>query len=199
MSTYTALNFSALPMLTNKPRQVVKSRNLQDKLSWNENALEVLIEFSGFQPLQVNQALELEKAEALLSATRARYACVVNDAQEFVGILPKQELYGRAAINLARDLNLPHKKISIDYLMIPLARLPIVSKQQLAASRIGDVVATLHRSGHDYLLVQDNGDIVGLIPALHIVEKTGESVQIPHHANSFVEIMQAVRHRETIE
>ncbi len=199
MSSYTALSFSALPIVKNKSAKHAGPQFLQRKLSWNESALNVLIDFSFQRPLEINQTLELDRAEALLEATKARYACVMNSDNELVGILPKQELHGRTAINMARDLRIPHGDVSIDYLMIPIAKLPLVSRQQLQQAKIGDVVATLHRSGQDYLLVHDDNEIIGIVPALRIVELTGESVQIPHHANSFVEIMNAVRHRDAIE
>ncbi|EGN75764.1 hypothetical protein A28LD_0811 [Idiomarina sp. A28L] len=199
MSTYTALSFTALPIIKSSGSKPTVKSFTENKLSWNENSLHALIDFSSQRPLQMSEAVELEHAEELMDASNARYACVLNRGGELVGILPKQEFHGRLAINKARDLRIPHGQLTIDYIMIPIAKLPLVSRQQLQHAKIGDVVATLHRSGQDYLLVHEEGEIIGVVPALRIVELTGESVQIRHHANSFAEIMNAVRHRDAIE
>lgn len=199
MPTYNALSFTAMPVIKNLVKKNIERYSKPQKLSWNASALEVLVDFRSVKTLEIHESVELARAEDLIDVAKVRYANVVNGDGELVGILPKQELHGRTAINKAAELRVPHANLTIDYLMVPVAKLPIVSRKQLINAKIGDVVATLHRSAQDYLLVHQEGEIIGVVPSLRIVELTGESVQVRQHASSFVDIMNAVRHREMVD
>lgn len=195
MNRYTSLSWSAVsdhaplcaPHITN------------EKLSWNEPALKVLDDFTSEAPLQLKTSTELGEARQLMLSKQQRYACVLDNQNELVGILAARELRGRRAGQLAHELRVAFNEVPVRYLMKGIANLPVVSQQQLSYAQIGDAVATLQKSGKDFLLVQRDGQVQGLVSSLGITEKTGESVHVYHHASSFAEILHAVKHSEEIE
>lgn len=195
MSHYTSLCWSAV-----QDRMPVRAvAQSQRQLSWNESALEVLEDFTLHTPLHVHTSTGLKYADAVMDGAASRYACVLDHNEELVGVVAMRDLHGRQAVRLARELEVPHDEISVEYLMKPVAQLPLVTRKQLESALIGDVVATMQKSGKDFLLVHEKGRIVGLISSLGIVERTGESVQVRHHAESFAEILHAIKHMDDVE
>ncbi|RUO31447.1 hypothetical protein CWE12_00125 [Aliidiomarina sedimenti] len=194
MSHYTSLSWAAMPA-----QLPLAKLNARTKLSWNEPARMVLDNFSDQDPLHVHTSTKLKHADAIMDGAGARYICVFDHQQRLTGVLALRDLHGRQAVRLAKELSIAHDDLSVDYLMKPISQLPLITYQQLERARIGDVVATLQKSGQDFLLVQEEGQIVGLVSSLNIVERTGESVQVRHHVESFVDILHAIKHSDDIE
>lgn len=195
MSQYTSLSWSAVHDQVKIGRPYPNAR----KLSWNDPALLVLDDFTQHAPLHIKADIELAEVDALLETSQLRYACVLNRQDELVGVIAARDLHGRRAVQIAHELQLPWSEVAASYIMKPVSSLPLITREQLKQAVIGDAVATLQRSGKDFLLVHHDGDIQGVVAALGIVEKTGESVNVQHHASSFVEIMHAVKHCEEVE
>ncbi|MGX5913786.1 hypothetical protein ACR0ST_03545 [Aliidiomarina sp. Khilg15.8] len=195
MSQYTSLSWSAVHGQLKLGQQRPQPR----KLSWNDSAILVLDDFTQQAPLNLRTDTELAEVDALLNSSQQRYACVLDRQDELVGIIAARDLHGRRAVQLAHELQLGWGEVTASYLMKPVASLPLITRDQLKQAVIGDAVATLQKSGKDFLLVHQDGDIQGLVAALGIVEKTGESVNVQHHASSFVEIMHAIKHCEEVE
>lgn len=194
MSHYNSLSWAQGPL-----DYRFDTQSMHGLLSWNEPALAVLDDFSRSTPLHVHQSTKLKHADAIMNGADARYVCVFDHDDRLTGVLALRDLHGRKAVKLAKELNLAHDDISVDYLMKPVGSLPLITLQQLERACIGDVVATLQKSGHDFLLVQQAGHIVGLVSSLRIVERTGESVQVRHHADSFIDILHAIKHSDDID
>lgn len=200
MSQYTSLNWSAAyqssPQVTLPLNTKITAQSLA---KWSDPAVLVADSLLTKLPVQVHTSTLLKHADAIMDGTHSRYALVLNHQDELVGVLALRDLHGRKAVQKARDLNLAHDDLSVDYLMTPIQRLPVISQAQLQQAQIGDIVATLQSSGHDFILVQEAGKLVALIASLNIVERTGESVQVRHHADSFAELLYVLKHHEDVE
>ncbi|EKE87053.1 CBS domain-containing protein [Idiomarina xiamenensis] len=192
MTQYTSLSWSAV----NDHAVISGSDNVVEKLSWNESAINVLDDFTLKAPLHVHTNTEVSQADAILDAAGSRYACVLDSEGELVGMLSLRDLHGRRAVQIAQQIQVPYKEVPVSYLMKAVASLPLITRKQLQDARIGDAVATLQKSGKDFLLVHEAGHIQGVISSLGIAERTGESVNVYHHASSFAEILHAVKHTE---
>jgi signal-transduction protein with cAMP-binding, CBS, and nucleotidyltransferase domain len=195
MSQYTSLSWSAV----HGQLKMGRHDSATHKLNWNDSALLVLDDFTKHAPLHIQTDTELAAVDALLSSSPLRYACVLNRQDELVGVVAARDLHGRRSVQIAHELQLPWGEVAVSYLMKPVASLPLITRDQLKQAAIGDAVATLQKSGKDFLLVHQHGDIQGVVAALGIVEKTGESVNVQHHASSFAEIMHAVKHCEEVD
>ena len=186
----TAVDTAVVPVLKKAPSEL---------LSWHDNAVLVANSLLEHAPIHVHTSTKLKHVDAILDGAGQRFALVLDASDRFVGIVAARDLFGRKSIKAAHDLGVAHGELNVEHLMQPLQQLPIITMGQLQRSRIGDVVATLQKSGRDFLLVQQEGQWVALVASLTIVERTGESVQIHHHASSFAEIMYAVQHADDLE
>lgn len=185
-----AVNAAAIPAFK-KP--------LSEPLSWHENATLVADSLLEHPPIHVHTSTKLKHVDAILDGSEQRFALVLDANDRLAGIVTGRDLFGRKSVQKAQELSTKHGELAVQHLMQPIERLPLISLNQLEQSRIGDVVATLQKSGRDFLLVEQNAELVALVAALTIVERTGESVQIHHHASSFAEIIHAVQHADDLE
>ncbi|WP_113907383.1 hypothetical protein [Aliidiomarina celeris] len=167
--------------------------------SFSDPANVVLENITFKDALFVKRHLKLPELDALLSAAQRRHALVMDRNGEVLGIVNKHSLYNGKTVRLAKELGVAHNELEAEQLMIPLARLPSVSKKALEQAKIGDIALTLQRCNSDFIGVTENDEWVGFIAALTIAEKTGESIHISLIGQSFAEIVHAVRHPEALE
>lgn len=200
MSQFTSLNWSAAYQSSAQVVPILNTKVTGQALAkWSDPAVLVADSLLTNLPVQVHTSTLLKHADAIMDGTQSRYALVLNQQDELVGVLALRDLYGRKAVQKARDLNLTHDELSVEYLMIPIQRLPVISQKQLDQAQIGDIVATLQSSGYDFILVQEAGALVALIASLNIAERTGESVQVRHHADSFAELVYILAQHGEVE
>lgn len=166
---------------------------------WQDPASLVADSLTEHPPVHVHTSTQLQHLDTILRGAGQRYALVLDAQDCLVGVITGRDVLGRKSVQKAHELGVSPGELTVDYLMHPITRLPRITQSQLANSRIGDMVATLQKSGHDFLLVQHRGEFVALVAALNIVERTGESVQIQHHAHSFADLMYAIQHGDDLE
>jgi CBS domain-containing protein len=167
-----------------------------EKLSWNDAALQVFDDFQRHDPIMVSPNSTLAATEKLLTSSGQRYACVTNAQHKIIGIVALREFYGRRAMQLGLQAQIPRQDVAVKDLMTPLMQLPQVEYRQLLSARIGDAAATLKMKGHDFIVIKTGDVIRGVVSSLRIAQRTGESVNIYHSASTFAEIMTAVSHKE---
>ncbi len=131
MSNYTSLRLSA----TQAPLSYGVKAEDTEKLNWNEPATLVIDDFTKVNPLHVHTSTMLKFADAIMDGAGVRYTCVLNAADTLVGILTQRDLHGRKSVRAAHELQVPHDELHVEYLMKPLANLPVVTRKQLDHAR----------------------------------------------------------------
>lgn len=169
------------------------------KVSWYEPAKAVFDDFKEHEPIIVDASDTLAKTESLLNHSGQRYACVSNSRGNICGLVALREFYGRRAMQLALQAQVPRGEVCVSELMVSLAQLPQIELRLLSQARIGDAAATLKTRGYDFLAIKEGEILRGVISSLRIAEVTGESVNVYHSASTFAEIMTAVSHGELID
>ncbi|PYE31800.1 CBS domain protein [Idiomarina fontislapidosi] len=161
---------------------------------WHANALHVFDDFERHDPLLLRATTSLDRAEQLMHSAKVRYACVVNNNEQIIGLVALREFHSRHAMQVSQSTQLPWAELTVGDLMRKLDELPQAEYKQLQKARIGDAAATLKSAGRDFLLVFESGSIRGVVSSLRIAQVTGESVNIYHSASTFAEIISAVNH-----
>lgn len=196
MSTYHSLTLKQGAV--SQPALVLPASHTEH-LQLHDSALFVIEPVHSGDAIVVHRHLPLRKLEAVLTAAQRRHALVVDNSGQLLGIINKHDLYNGRAVRIARDSRVAHDALEAEQLMTAAEALPSVQRKALERARIGDVALTLQRSHADFVWVMEQGKIVGLLSALTIVERTGESVRMGIMANSFAEIVHAVRHPEQVD
>ena len=192
--------FKAIPSDHMSPE--LGTENTQQEFShasWHAPATAVFDDFRQHEPVIVDADTSLAKTESLLHKSGQRYACVGNTKGNIIGSVALREFYGRRAMQLALQAQIPRAEVSVSALMVNLAQLPQIEYRLLNQARIGDAAATLKTRGYDFLVIKEGEILRGVISSLRIAEVTGESVNIYHSASTFAEIMTAVSHGELMD
>lgn len=192
MSEFHALRWSKpthesfLPIKPNQPAVV--------RVDWHQPASLVVDDLQQDGVLRVNKATLLAEVESLMHVSDKRYAVVIDDHQQVVGLLQARELHGRHTGAVSQLLQLGWDELSAGYVMQVADRQPVITEQQLAHARIGDIAATMQAAGRDFIWVSKGAAITGVISALNIIACTGESVRLYPKADTFAEVFQALKH-----
>ncbi len=166
------------------------------QLDWHAPALEVVEDFTRNPPLVIKGSARLPDVEQCFDRSAARYACVVDESATVTGVLMARDLHSRHSGSLCSLLQLPWSQIEARFLMQPLNRMPMLTRNQLDHARIGDICATMQTAGRDFVMVTENDTVMGCIASLKILERTGESVRLYPKATSFADVFNALKHPE---
>lgn len=171
----------------------------QPLISWHDSAMHVVDDFTKISPLEIRESTQVSDAEQKLRNANRRYACIKNQSDEMTGLLALRELHGRKATQLSTVKQVGWRELTVKELMLPLIALPQIKLEDLKKAKIGDAAATLKASGRDFLLVINDGEVIGVVSSLRIAELTGESVNVYHLPSTFAEIISAINHHEVID
>ncbi|MFC0444856.1 hypothetical protein ACFOD1_10545 [Pseudidiomarina halophila] len=193
MSEFHTLAWKNTPANLRLPEPVTVTTG---KLDWHAPASAVLEDFSRNPPLVLKGSLRLPEVEEAFDGGSARYACVIDNDGAIAGVLMARELHSRYSGSLCSLLQLPWSQIEARFLMQPLNRMPMLTLAQVQRAKIGDIAATMQAASRDFVMVTNDGEIIGWIAALKIMERTGESVRLYPKATTFAEVFSALRHPE---
>lgn len=195
MATFHALDWHHAEAGVSVPTTPVKTA---PQLNWHHAATAALEHFQQ-QALVLSESTRLPEAEERINQTGHRYVGILDAEKNLSGILLARELHSRHTGALSSALQLPWRQIEVRHVMVPITQLPVIERRQLATARIGDIAATMQAAAKDFVLVEDEGQLVGFIASLRILELTGESVRLYPRANTFAEVFTALKHPEITE
>lgn len=194
-STYHAIALQQTPRFISSPARSLKPL----KLDWHAPAYTVFDSLDSPRTITLNSRTRLTDAERLLRNANCRYAWVTDSRQQLLGVVALADLSGGRAIKVANDLRLAHDDIEVLELITAIESLPQVSQESFLQAMIGDVAVTMQQAGASFLTVASHDGIVGLVSALTIAEKTGESVRFAPMATSFARLVNLKNHVDAVE
>ncbi|MCL4409802.1 CBS domain-containing protein [Aliidiomarina haloalkalitolerans] len=195
MSTYHALALKTTPRFISSTEKVLTAV----QLDWHAPAYTVFDSLESPRSLILDSTTSLADAERLMRKAHCRYAWVTDSHQQLLGVVALADLSSGRAIKLAKDLRLAHDDIEVFELMTAVEELPQVSQQSFLQAMIGDVAVTMQQAGTSFLTIANDEGIVGIVSALTIAEKTGESVRFAPMATSFARLVNLKHHSDAIE
>lgn len=195
MATFHALDWHHAQAGVRLPENPLKPTQ---RLNWHHAASAALEHFQK-QSLVLSESTRLPDAEARINQNGNRYVCILDAQRNLSGMLLARELHSRHTGALSSALQLPWSQIEVRHVMVPITQLPVIERAQLEHARIGDIAATMQAATRDFVLVEDQGHLIGFIASLHILELTGESVRLYPRATTFAEVFTALKHPEITE
>lgn len=127
-----------------------------------------------------------------------RMAFVTGVGGTLTGLVTADDLQGEGPMLRAAADHVSVEELTLDQVMTPLARWPVVDAWQIEHSRLGNVAATMRRHGLRYLLVVERQDrsvqIRGVFSARRLELALGIDLGAALHSRSFAEIEAALAH-----
>jgi len=124
-----------------------------------------------------------------------RLMLVIDSQESFKGVISLADLSSVKVMQSRAGTGLGVNELTIAELMTPRDALHAIDIQKVHRSSIGDIVATMRAFGDQHLLVLDSrhSRIRGIVSTTDISRRLHVSVDISERANSFSDIVRAVR------
>jgi len=158
-------------------------------------ALEVMTDFSATRPLMVEQNTGILAAKELMQKIHVRLMLVIDSQESFRGVISLSDLSSVKVMQSRAGTGLSVNELTVAEVMTPRDALHAIDIQKIHRSNIGDIVATMRAFGDQHLLVLDSRRslIRGIISTTDISRRLHVPVDISERANSFSDIVRAVR------
>lgn len=161
-------------------------------------ALAVLTDLTEVRAAIVHPAATLVEAERIMIQQAVRLLFVVRQMPAVDGIVTLNDLHGEKPVRVLQERRVRREELLVQDVMSPLSALDAIDFASFVGARVGDVVASLLKFGHRYLIVVEASAsdpvtrIRGLVSQSQVEKQLGESLQTVEVASSFAEIHRAL-------
>lgn len=161
-------------------------------------ALEVMTDFSQTHPVTITQDARLFAANEAMIAHRVRLLFVTGEDGMLLGIVSTQDTLGERPMQLRHQGKGNVFDLTVGDLMHPLTQLGVLDLADVRHANVGDLVATIKRTGRQHVLVRTQGgpnqppEICGMFSARQIGRQLGMEVETFETAQTFAQVEAAL-------
>lgn len=172
---------------------------------WHENtvtldspALEVMTDLCKVKAATISPSAPLQYAEQMMVFQGVRMLFVVTEVPAFEGLVTHTDLHGDKQLRAVHDRKVIYDELCVADVMTELTHIDTIALADLRTAVVGNLVATLKRSGRNHLLVLQAADqgtpsrVRGVISRSQIERQLGSAIDITPIASSFSEIERAL-------
>lgn len=189
MNAYKILNTRTLGDVTG-----IDHPDHVETLTENSPALLALTDFREQQPRLLEQSTPVQEAIELMKRSHEKLKLVIGGDESFRGVISLADLLSVKVMRTSQATGLARTELAVADVMTPRSALRAVDYSELAAARVGDLLATMQNYGDRYLLVIDDerGSLRGVIASSDIARGLHIPLRISERANTFSDIYQAI-------
>lgn len=163
-------------------------------------AIEVMTDLRRIAAVTIGRFAFINEANQTMIAHGVRSLFVVDDLQRIEGIVTATDVLGGKPVQITQQRGIRHDEVIVRDIMTPVDRLEVIDLGDVLKANVGDVVATLKRSGRQHALVVDQsfdsaaerGQMVrGIFSLTQIARQLGITPQTPEIGGTFAEIAEA--------
>lgn len=156
-------------------------------------AAALITDFKQKRPAMLEQDLSIDEAIKFMRKSHVRSVIVIDDAENFMGLVTFADLESRKVLSRADQMGLKRTELSIRDLMTPKDKLFGIRLRDVADACVGDMLKTLQHLGKPHVLLTDErGDIAGVVSASDVTRKLNIDINITEKVTSFAEIYSVV-------
>lgn len=171
-----------------------------DELAWPEerqdlslksSALYFFTDFLVSTPLVIDSNVTALEAKKLMQKTHVRLKLVINESNEFIGIISAEDLIDRKIVQKVSE-GVKRHEIALTEFLTSKKDLKALDYQEVSKASIADVISVLKNSGEQHCLVIDREThkIRGVFSASDISRKLHLPIDI-HDRSSFYKVFAA--------
>ena len=168
----------------------------QDKqLTLDSPAREVFTDFRQDSPLMLEQSTTVNAAIDMMHRSHVKQKLVIDANESFRGVITLADLMSVKVAQASEATGLQRDDLTIADVMTRRSRLQAIDVKSVRTAKIGDILATLESLGDQHVLVIDREteSVRGIISATDIARALHDPIKINKRANSFAEIVNAIR------
>ncbi len=160
-------------------------------------AHDLMTDFMVVPPATIEAAATIHEANQFMIRRSVRSLLVTDPGRRLVGIITAKDVLGERPVTVALERKIAHAEVLVRDVMTPAERLDALRIEDVAAARVGHVVATLAHSGRQHALVVQSGPdgniVRGIFSLTHIAAALGIELEVPEIASTFAEVEAALR------
>jgi len=166
-----------------------------EQLTLDSPAKEVLTDFRLRTPLMIEQSTPINDAIEMMNRSHVKQKLVIDAAESFCGVITLADLMSVKVARASEATGLTRKDLTVANVMTGRSSLHAIDIKALRSAKIGDILTTLKSFGDQHVLVIDleTDSVRGIISVTDIARALHDPVNINARANSFAEIVSAVR------
>jgi CBS-domain-containing membrane protein len=157
-----------------------------------------MTDLTRFKAATTQPETSLLQAEQIMIYQGVRMLFVVTEMPAIEGLVTAADLHGDRQMRLVHQRGARYEEVTVGDVMNSLSMLDAVDYGRLRAARVGNVIATMARTGRDHLLAiqeatsQTPRRVRGLFSRAQIERQLGRSIDMAPVAQSFSEIERAL-------
>lgn len=165
-------------------------------------ATDVMTDLSGVAAVVTHGTATVEAARQAMIAHGVRALFVLDEEGTVLGIITATDVLGEKPIRVAQQRRVGHAEVLVRDVMTPASLLETMELDEVLRARVGDIVASLRRSGRQHALVvaaapADTASptliVRGIFSLTQIARQLGHPPQSGHSvARTFAEIEAAI-------
>lgn len=161
-------------------------------LSLQSPALEFFTDFRTTDPMVIESTVQAVDVKSLMMKSHVRLKFVVDDDNQFLGIISLDELMDRRIVQKISE-GYKRNDILVADMMRPKKDLRALDIVEVSRATIGEVIATLKDNGQQHCLVieRESGSIRGIFSASDISRKLHLPIDI-QDKSSFYKVFAAI-------
>ena len=131
-------------------------------------ATDVMTDLRNVAAVVTHSVAGVNEAHQAMIAHGVRALFVVDEQGTVLGIITSTDILGEKPVQLAQQRGARHDEILVRDLMTPADLLEAISFEEVMQARVGDIVATLRRSGRQHALVIESAPAGAASPTLFV-------------------------------
>jgi CBS domain containing-hemolysin-like protein len=161
-------------------------------------ALEVMTDLTQVKAAATQPSTPAAEAEQQMIYLGVRMLFVVSQMPAVEGLITAADIRGDRQMRLVHERRTRFDELTVADLMTPLAQLDAIGLDQLRGARVGNIIATLKRSGRHHLLVVEPAvtagarRVRGVFSRSQVERQLGTAIDITQVARDFAEIERAL-------
>lgn len=168
------------------------TQEFKNPVTLDDAALEVMTDLCKVTAVSINPCANLQQATERMISSGVQLLFVVNQHHEVLGIITKNDLTGQRAMQHVTSAGGKMDEVMVRDIMTPRIKLEALSYEEVARSRVGDLLETFKRMGRQHALVVEKDDqgkrvIRGLLSTTQIGKQLGEPVGSSHVVSTIAE------------
>jgi CBS-domain-containing membrane protein len=163
-----------------------------ERVGLDNPALDVMTDLRLVSAVIIRPIDSVDEAHARMKQRGVRLLLVVDGERNVVGLITATDILGEKPMQVIQSRGVRHSDLLTQDIMVPQSRLEVIEFEHVRNARVGEVVATLMRSGRQHAAVVESSGgahvLRGLFSATQIARQLGLTIQPTEIARTFAEI-----------
>jgi CBS domain-containing protein len=177
-----------------QPTQVVA-----EQVTLEEPALAVMTDLRALGAVIILSGDSVEEAHRRMIQRGVRLLLVVDQNRQVVGVITASDILGEKPMQAVTQRGIRREELLVRDIMTAQGQLEAIDLENVRASRVGHVVATLKQSGRQHAVVVERDAagrhvVRGLFSATQIARQLGVAIPTSEIARTFSEIEAQLAH-----